>query len=171
MGLIPWSPSPSMTITTTWGQILPSGTPEPDPTWMWMKQWMKIMMLLAFLFASTVVFSQTTLVTGTVTSAEDGMTIPGVSVVIKGSRWQHDIPTVSAQQHCIWSKSGLCSNHRYKRENRICESKFFKADRLFTERSKRQKNQCTQNKFNAHWNIQRFVGNDHDGPYMAWRVY
>ncbi len=45
----------------------------------------KIMMMLALLCVSAFVFSQGTTVTGTVTSAEDNTTIPGVSVVVKGT--------------------------------------------------------------------------------------
>ena len=46
----------------------------------------KVLLLgLMLLFASAVAFAQGRVVTGTVTSAEDGMPIPGASVIVKGT--------------------------------------------------------------------------------------
>lgn len=56
-----------------------------NPTNLNLNSMKKIMMMLALLCVSAFVFSQGTTVTGTVTSAEDNTTIPGVSVVVKGT--------------------------------------------------------------------------------------
>ena len=47
----------------------------------------KILLLLAFLglLGSQVLFAQTREISGTVTSSEDGSTIPGASVIVKGT--------------------------------------------------------------------------------------
>ena len=74
------------------------------------------MIFLLFLLTSSIVLSQTKQVTGTVTSSEDGLPVPGVSVVVKGTTvgTSTDVDgrysiTVSENQILVFSFIGMKS--------------------------------------------------------------